>query len=677
MASDPADRPRPGEDPGGPQARDRLDSWKEIADYLKRDVRTVQRWEEVEGLPVHRHFHRRRGSPYAVKPELDEWRRRREALTTPPSMPVNADPAPSGPPSQGTDAAVGRPRLSSWVALLILSVALGIAVAGITSSRRARPVLETVRFAVYPPKGMAFAGGPALSPDGRQLAVVIQDPSGQIALWARRLDALEFRRLPGTDGANHPFWDPYSRELAFFADGKLKRVALAGGAPKNLIDVEPGDHRGSWGLRDEIVFSIGPRHKLYRVAAAGGPATPLPRIEQAGSISGVEPLFLPDGRHYLFYVNGADAKQAGIFVGSIDSGERTRLLDHFHSQAAYSPDGRLLFVQNRVLIAQPFDITHSRLSGAPTPLEEYVSSFSVAQNDTLAFTKDVATELAWFDRTGRQIASIQNSDGLGNPALSPDDSRIAANRRVTIGRGIWLIDVTRAVASRFTVDSSFQPVWSPDGRDIVFSSGGDLYRRSVDGAGEAELLLKTPDVKFPHDWSPDRRSIVYVTNNPITHWDMWLLPLSGDRTPIPFLRTEFSEFSAQVSPDGRWVAYVSDESGNFEVFVQSFPVPGNKRRVSAAGGTEPKWRRDGRELFYLAPDRSLMAASVSTVQRLDIGMPKLLFRTHAGEVGGRNRYAVSADGQRFLIESQVSQPASTSITVVLNWPTALLATPRD
>jgi dipeptidyl aminopeptidase/acylaminoacyl peptidase len=385
----------------------------------------------------------------------------------------------------------------------------------------------------------------------------------------------------------------------------------------------------------------------------------------------VEPIFLPDGRHYLSYVPGADSKQAGTYVGSVDSADRTRLLDIFHDRPAYSPDGHLLFVEHQVLMAQPFDTTRLRLSGAPIPLEEHVSSFSVAQGNTLAFTKDVATELAWFDRTGHLIESIPHSEGLGNPVLSPDDSRIAANRRVTLGQGIWLADVSRPVVSRFTVGLSAQPVWSPDGHDIVFSSGGDLYRRSVDGGGEAELLLKTPEVKFPHDWSSDRRFIVYATNSSITHWDLWLLPLSGDRKPMPFLRTEFNEFQGQVSSDGRWIAYVSDESGVSDVFIQSFPVPGSKRQVSTAGGKEPKWRRDGKELFYLAPDRSLMAVEVTTGQGLDVSVPKVLFHTHASDADGRNRYAVSRDGQRFLIESRVNHPASTSITVVLNWPTVL------
>jgi dipeptidyl aminopeptidase/acylaminoacyl peptidase len=417
---------------------------------------------------------------------------------------------------------------------------------------------------------------------------------------------------------------------------------------------------------------MGPGHKLYRVSAVGGPATPIPVVDQPGSQVGVEPAFLPDGRHYLSYVPGADSKQAGTYVGSVDSAERTRLLDIFDDRPAYSPDGHLLFIQNRVLMAQPFDVARLRLSGAPVPLEEHAANFSVAQG-TLAFTKDVATELAWFDRTGQQIAPIPNSEGLGNPVLAPDDSRIAANRHVAPGEGIWLADVLRRLVSRFTVEPSVQPVWSPDGHDIVFSSGGDLYRRSVDGGGEAQLLLKTPDAKFPHDWSPDQRFIVYVTNNPITDWDLWLLPLSGDRKPTPFLRTEFSEFQGQVSPDGNWIAYVSDESTISEVFIQSFPVPGSKRRVSTAGGTEPKWRRDGKELFYLAPDGSLMAVDVTPGQGLEIGVPKVLFHTHPGDATDRNRYAVSGDGQRFLIESRASQPASTSITVVLNWSSAVRA----
>lgn len=671
MASDSADR----FDSAPPRLADRLESWKEIADYLRRDVRTVQRWEKVEGLPVHRHFHERRGSPYAFRTELDSWCRTRRLQTeAQDSRAVISPGALSRSTAEPDDSAsIHRPERRRWVAAAVSAgVALATVIAAVIfrSDGAVQPVLEPIRFTVNPPEGMSFASGPVLSPDGHQLVAVTQDRSGKRGLAVRALASIEARQLPGTDGASNAFWAPDAASLGFFADGKLKRLELAGGIIQSLADVGAGDSGGSWSSDGTIIFSREPSGKLYRVSAAGGPASPLPDPDQWGAETGRQPSFLPDGRHFLFYVRGADSKSAGTYVGSVNSVERTRLLDVFGNRPVYSQEGYLLFVQNRMLMAQRFDSGRLRLSGDPTPLEEQVSSFSVAGH-TLAFTKPEVTELSWFDRAGRKIDSVPDSDGLGNPALSPDDTRIAANRRVSIGQGIWLVEVARRLLSRFTSSLSTQAVWSPDGHAIVFSEGGDLYRRSAAGGGEPELLLTTPDRKLPHDWSPDGRFIVYVTNDPRTQWDLWMLPLSGDRRPVPFLRTEFSEFNGQVSPDGRWIAYVSDESGSNEVFVQSFPVPGSKRRISGGGGTEPKWRRDGGELFYLAPDRSLMAVAITTGESIHVGSPTILFRTDAPAQGGRNRYAVSADGQRFLVESLIKSPASAPITVVVNWPTAL------
>jgi len=392
-----------------------------------------------------------------------------------------------------------------------------------------------------------------------------------------------------------------------------------------------------------------------------------------------------------------------ISVASLDSQENTRLLGAL-SKAVYAPPGYLLFVREGTLMAQPFDAKRIELTGEAFPVAEDVedsrttgnAAFTVSTNGSLVYRSGSGsgsgeTRLAWFDRQGKQVGTLGPPGEYRNPRLSPDGKRVAVDRLVSGNKDIWLLEVERGTASRFTFDPAEDryPTWSPDGSRIVFDSlrgeagGRSLYQKASSGAGNEELLLMAGG--SPRDWSPDGRSIVFTQMDRIVN-DLWVLPLDGDprqagtsprqagtegHKPVPFLKTPFSEALANLSPDGRWVAYVSDESGKPEVYVQSFPTPSGKWQVSTEGGNQPRWRRDGRELFYVSPDRKLMAVPVRLGSTFEAGAPAALFEANinpaAGSAGIGHQYDVTADGQRFLLNLEPRETSTAPLTVVLNW----------
>jgi eukaryotic-like serine/threonine-protein kinase len=581
-----------------------------------------------------------------------------------------------------------RPGRPARVGIVAFAASTLVALALFGLSRSGKVNSERTVFEVLPPDGTALDSAGVLSPNGRNLAFVTKDIDGRRVLRVQDFSSSAPITIGGTEEADEPFWSPDSESLAFFTPGKLKRVSLAGGPPKTITDastqdllVGPGGG-GSWNRADEIVFAPSVWGGLYRVPASGGVATPITRINPAaGERAHRWPSFLPDGRHFLYTVAAAASDATGVYVGSLDSTTAVRVLT-VRSQAVYAAPGELLFRHGEALMAQAFDARHLRPFGTPMLIADHVAArvlddhvaVTAADNGTLAYVSRTGststTHLAWFDRAGRIVESFEASEGFANPVLSPDDLHVAAMRRDP-DTGIpqmWLLDLQRGVVSRFISGPLpiAQALWSPDGTSVVFSSGANLYRRAVTGAGEAELLLKTSEPKLGHDWSPDGRFIVYTTVGAETQWDLWLLPLFGDRKPSPFLRTRFNEYQGQVSPDGRWIAYASDDSGVPEVYVQPFPKPGMKQRISVAGGSEPKWRRDGRELFYLTADQNLMALEVKSGTDFEAGIPRRLFQTHVAGVA-RNHYAVATDGQRFLFDTISDPKGLEPITVVLNW----------
>ena len=571
------------------------------------------------------------------------------------------------------------PRQLAWtaltvvVALVALAAALRLRQAPTSTLSSGRPL----RFVQVAPEGTTFASGGILSPNGRYLAfVAAEELTGKATLWVKTLDTAEARALDGTDDAAKPFWSPDSQSLGFFAGGRLKRVALDGNAPRALADVGLSPSGASWSSSGVILFA-GWKSGLNSIADSGGKVTAVTTLDaSAQEVAHGAPQFLPDGRRFLYFVSSRNPEKAGTYAGSLDAVGRVRISD---TAATYASPGYLLTLKDRAITAQAFDPARQRATGAPSLIASNVpinAVLSATGGDLLTFGgASNESKLVWLDRTGRTLGAIDAPAHLHNPAFSPDLKQLMASSSDADQRGVWVVDLERGAPTRVTPYGT-SPWISPDGQRIVFTSdrfGGvaDMYARSTAGRNDEEVMLRTPENKIVNDWSPDGRYIVYVSTNPVTKKDIWLLPQFGARKPVPYLQTPANEIQGQVSPDGRWMAYASDESGSWQVYVQTFPVPGRKRVVSVNGGAQPRWRRDGRELFYLASDHTLMAVQISLGETLEPGRPQPLFRADVfGRLNTyRSHYTVTADGQRFLVDSaNGSQP---SITTIVNWTTLL------
>ncbi len=557
-------------------------------------------------------------------------------------------------------------------------------------SRREPPLVLQASLLAPEKSQFNFNAGPmALSPDGRRLAFVATSSDGKDLLWVRPLNSLSAQPLAGTEGASYPFWSPDSRFLGFFAAGKLKKIEASGGPAETICDAASG-RGGSWSRDEVIVFTPTTRDPVYRVSSSGGTATPVTQLDASRREVGHRwPFFLPDGRHFLYLgftgTAGTESSKNGIYVGSLDS-KKSELLLQANSSMAYTPPGYLLFWRENTLMAQPFNAKRRQLAGQAFPVAEHVqyvtgyanAVFSVSENGLLTYQGGTGvglSQLTWFDRSGHQLEALGTPADYNSPRLSHDGLRVAVDivEAQTSNPDIWLYDLSRRTQSRFTFDPAqdVRAVWSPDDSRIVFCSyrtgPGDLYQKVTTGTGREELLLTSVAVKQPTDWSADGRSIAFQSFDPKTKTglELWILSVQ-DRKVTPFLRTEFSEGGGQFSPDGRWMAYVSNESGRNEVYVQSFPGPGGKWQVSTAGGSDPRWRRDGKELFYVAPGNKLMSAEVKAGATFEAGVPRLLFASPMKSTLGTH-YDVSSDGQRFLINLAVGEESSRPITLIQNW----------
>jgi eukaryotic-like serine/threonine-protein kinase len=595
-------------------------------------------------------------------------------------------------PARGTrvpEGSVVRPSMLPWAAAGALTLAL-IAVSFI-HFREAAPAGNVLNFSVSLPTD-SKPSYLSISPDGRRLVVVlIREAKSQ--LYVRSLDSSEYRPLPGTDGARMPFWSPDSRSIGFFAERELKKVPAAGG-PTTALCSEGGNGRGGTWSRDGVILFSGDDQTLRRVNASGGDCSAVSL--EGGKTRAAGPEFLPDGNHYLYgSLDLADPSTAGVYLAALDSPKTRKVLSDY-SSVLYSPPAtgigpaHLLFLRETTLMAQPFDLAKLETTGDPfavAPQAAYsvepLVAASVARNGTLVYLTDVYVpqQITWFDRSGNELGKIGSARDLLGISLSPDGNTLAISRRDQgILYGIWLFDVARGSESRFTRGAIFPAaVWSPDANRIVYPSKAqpNLFLKDVIGGGkETPLLAPSTNLRTASDWSRDGRFLIYTESHPKTQADIWYLPDPGkpDRKPVLFLGTDAVESQGQLSPDGRWLAYVSDESGRSGVYIRPFPSGPGVWKVAVNGSKEPRWGRDGKELFYLeglVPKVALMAVAIQLDARsgLQIGAPHRLFEYRGwGFASPNNLFAYSPhpDGKRFLVNVDV-EGAKPAINVITNW----------
>jgi Tol biopolymer transport system component len=569
----------------------------------------------------------------------------------------------------------------AWIVAAVAIVAAALATFG--WARRAPKPPRLMRFEIGTPANVISMDAPRISPDGGYIAFNASDTAGRTQVWVRAVDALDAKALPGTEGAGRPFWSPDSKHLAFFADGKLKKIDVAGGPAQKICDAASGSD-GTWSSEGVILFDGRGTDPIQRVSAAGGNPVaevapdPAHKIAQTGW-----PEFLPDGKHYLFMAFAPKTEDSVYRIGVLGSKE-SKVLAPAQTLVTYAPPGYLLFVRDRTLVAQPFDLGALKTTGEPVPLAEKIgvdsiglARFSVSRDGILAYrTGEAGSRLVWVDRAGKELETVPDSGESRNPVLSASGDRVAFGQtdpRTSLDH-IWVRDLVRGSSSRLTFGDTNETasIWSPDGKQIAYRidrrGPSDVVARAADGTGEEQVLLKGDALLIPSDWSRDGRDIAFTRFDKDTGQDLWVLPTSGDRKPIVVLRTPFNESNAAFSPDGRFIAYHSNESGRNEVYVRNFPGPGGKWQVSTAGGVEAHWSADGKEIMFRSPDQKVMAADVRTAgESFQAGVPKELFQGRFQPAVARNRFAPTPDGQRFLTVAPVGRDAMAPTTVVLNW----------
>lgn len=589
-----------------------------------------------------------------------------------------------------------------WGAAVLLFATLAIA-----SFRRSAPATATVRSTILPPEGHHFrtsvndavgtnvnASAPAVSPDGRLLVSPVRDSQGRMVLWVRSLnDGGEGKILKGAEGGTDPFWSPDGRSIGFFADGKLKRIDSDGSSLQTLCDAV-GGRGGAWSPNGTILFAPMGFAPLYAIPAYGGTPRQITRMSTDGRATSHRwPVFLPDGRHFLYLAKSVSAPEnVGIYAGSLDSQD-----DHMVVRTAQGPafeaDGTIVYVRDGEVVAQPFDEGKMVTTGEPTVLPDRVAFvarasralFSASRSGMLVYYPagpDGANELRWYERDGGRGEMLDTSyaaGGVVTPALSPDGAHaiVTVDSADGLNSNLWSYDLVRGTKTRLTTGTGYKqnPVWQPDGRYLFFGSGlvgaAHIARITSEGTGAMEMIHETPGVsENPSSICSDGRYLAYMRTEPGSQPEVWILPLTGERKPFALVQSTFS-ILARFSPDCKWVAYTSNETGQFEDYLTHFPDAARKYRVSTQGGWSGQWRGDGREFFYYSPgENSMMAVSVEEKgEEISLGAPKALFRlpSDATTFG----FAVTANGRRFLISEPNSLQSTVPLMLVTNWQAEL------
>jgi len=586
----------------------------------------------------------------------------------------------------GVSTVAGR-KTREGIAWLISVALVVILIAGAIWWRNSKPPVETMYF----PAPLPFpARDIAVAPNGHTIAVVAyQESARKNVIWIYELGSHGARNLPGTEGASYPFWSADGRSLAFFADAQLKKLEVSGG-PVQTIGDAPSGRGGTWNKDGVIVFAPSVTAGLYRVPASGGTPTKISDIDKSLGQSGLRwPVFLPDGKHFLYLAANFTGQKGGniIYVGALDSKEKHFVVEST-ANAAYAAPGYLLFYRDKTLYAQPFDLKRFALTGEATVILPDVqflpqvkrAVFAVSDQGLLlaqSGSEAALSQLTWFDRKGNTVGAVGKPEVYGNVFLAPNGRSVAIDKTdmSSLNIDVWTYELQSYSAKRLTFDPGIDsvPVWSPDAARLVFSSNRQiyfgLYLKNSDGATDEKGIVQEDEIgSFPSDWSRDGKYILYCRGS-----DLGLLTYPELKSSI-FLKAPSVLRNGQFSPDGKWVAYASNESGKWEIYVTSFPDARGKWQISSGGGEQPRWRGDGKELFYLSLDGKMMAAPVTTGAHFDAGTPVALFQSTPRQpvlVYDLFVYDVSRDGERFLINTQVKQGESAPMSVVLNWTAKL------
>ena len=622
-----------------------------------------------------------------ISVDLKRYKRessRQRASRVTAARPVYSSPGVAQEPVQKAQRLTTMSLIGFGLAFIFLIAAGVLAFIHFTQPEQVDPI---IRSNILPPKGN-FIFGSALSPDGTKLAFVAVDSTDVPRLWVRSLHSFSSIILPGTENAFWPFWSPDGRFIGFFADKMLKKTEASGGGTVVLCSAL-SPRGGTWGSDGGIIFCTTSEPGLQRVSSQGGTPTFIAKPSSPERIWQY-PVILPE-RNAVLYASSVNlmavksGEENGIYARSLESNEEHLLIPQ--GANPYYASGYLLFMRESELMAQVFDPSRLRLMGEAVVVAQQVDYseriekglFTVSQSGLLVYHNsftDSPSELVICDRAGKVLQQIETKASYDDPMLSKDGTKLAVSRYDNNARGdIWVCELVRGTMSRFTSDPSEEddPVWSPDGKSIIYSREGNLVRKSADGLGEVEVLYDSPSDKVPYDVSHDGKFLLYVDFHQKTGRDLWVLPLEGDKKPIPVAVTEFTELNSQFSPDGKWIAYSSNETGRPEVYVQSFPNKGGKVQISTQGGVQPRWTIAGKEIIYADLTGNLFAVDINTEQpALKVGISKELFKADIGSTSARCLYDVTSDGLRVVTMKLGDQNRNGApLNFVQNWTTEL------